>query len=125
MFRRLILPLAYVSALTGCVAAPPKGAFVEYRDGQTPVTKPIKYEATYALSAADQPSGTLPLTSHQLAKGERIGFCRGADGTMYAVAPGYSIALPPGGAYSWEVVPGSGPSESERKWSAAREHGIV
>jgi hypothetical protein len=103
MFRRSITALALVSALTGCVAAPPKGPLVEYRDGITPVTRPVKCEATYALRSADRPD---PLTAHHVERGERLGFRREADGSVTAVAPGHLLPLAPG-AYTWEVVPGS------------------
>jgi hypothetical protein len=119
----MVLPLAYVSALTGCVTAPPKGAVVAYRDGDAPVTKPIKYEAIYALRDTGAPDAP-PLTTHYLTKGEKVGFCRGADGTVNAVAPGYLTALPPG-EYAWEVVPGSGPSKKERAWTQAREGSLA
>ena len=124
MFRRLILPLAYIATLTGCVSAPPRGAFVEYHDGQAPATRKVKYEATYELCAKDQPSGTPPLTAHHIAKGERVGFCRASDGSLWALAPGYSLPLAPG-TYTWEVVPGSGPPPKERFWCEVRDHSRV
>jgi len=124
MRHRLVLPLAYIATLTGCMSAPPRGAFVEYREGETPVTQPIKYEATYELRAKDQPPDTPPLTAHYLAKGERIGFCRASDGSLWAVAPGYSLSLAPG-SYAWKVVPGSGPSDKERFWCEVRENSRV
>jgi hypothetical protein len=123
MIARVVLPLAYVSVLTGCVTAP-KGAVVAYRDGDAPATKPIKYEAIYALCDKGAAPDAPPLTSHYLTKGEKVGFCRGADGAVHAVAPGYLAALPPG-EYAWEVVPGSGPSKKERAWTQAREGSLA
>jgi hypothetical protein len=112
MYRRSVLGLALLSALTGCVVHPPKGAFVEYRDGLTPVTCPVKCEATYALRSTDHPEAQ-PLTAHHVEPGERLGFRREADGSVSAVAPGHVLPLAPG-AYRWEVVPGTVPSWRKR-----------
>jgi hypothetical protein len=103
MFRRGTTALALLSALTGCVAAPPKGRFVEYHEGLTPITHPVRCEATYALHAA---GAAEPLTAHHLGRGERIGFRREADGSVSAVGPGQVLALEPG-EYWWAVVPGT------------------
>jgi hypothetical protein len=116
--HRPLLALALVSALTGCVAAPPAGPLVEYRDGLTPITRPVKCPATYVLRA--DPPGAVPLAEHHVAEGERIGFRREEDGSVSAVAPGYTIALAPG-AYSWVVVRGSVPSWRERFWCETRK----
>jgi hypothetical protein len=105
MFRCCAQALALVSALTGCVATPPKGPFVEYHDGLTPITRPVKCEATYALRSADQPA---PLTAHHVERGERLGFRREVDGSVSAVAPGQVHPLAPG-AYSWVVMGGVPP----------------
>ena len=124
MPRRPILALALLSALTGCVAAPPNGPLVEYHAGLTPITRPVKCPATYVLTAADQYRGPVPLAEHHVAKGERIGFRREDDGSLVAVAPGYTLPLPPG-AYTWEVVRESVPPLRERMWCETRERGIV
>jgi hypothetical protein len=105
MLRPTALALALASALTGCVATPPTGAFVEYRDGLTPTTRPVKCEATYALRSADQAA---PLTAHHVQRSERLGFRREADGSVSAVAPGQILPLAPG-TYSWVVVGGVPP----------------
>jgi hypothetical protein len=116
MPRRFMLALAFVSALTGCVAAPPNGPLVEYRSGLTPVTRPVKCEANYALFSSTQPS--VPLTEHHITEGERVGFCREPDGSVSAVAPGYRLALPPG-EYTWEVIHASVSPWRERFWQQA------
>ena len=123
MPRRTLLALALVSTLTGCVAAPPTGAFVECRDGQAATTRAVKCEADYRLVATAAPGGAVPgpFGDHHVTKGGRIGFRREADGSLVAVAPGYTLALPPG-AYSWEVVPESVPSLRERQLCEARGH---
>jgi hypothetical protein len=110
--RRPLLALALVSALTGCVNRPPDGPLAEYRPGAPPVTRSVTCEANYVLVAKDE-SGAGPFGEHHLRRGERIGFRAGPDGSVTALAPGYTLALPPG-AYAWEVVPGSVPSARER-----------
>ena len=123
MPRRVTLALALASALTGCVAAPPSGPLVEYRDGLTPITRPVKCPATYVLTATDQYRGPVPLAEHHVAKGERIGFKRQEDGSLVAVAPGYTLPLPPG-AYTWEVVRASVQPLHERLWCETRERTV-
>ena len=120
MFRRSVLALALVSAVTGCVAAPPNRPLVEYHPGLTPITRPVKCPATYVLCGTDPP-GAAPLAEHHVAKGERVGFRREEDGSVSAVAPGYTLALPPG-AYAWEVVRESIPPWRERAWCETRQH---
>lgn len=102
-----------VFALAGCVSPPPKGAFVEYRDGQAPTTRTVKCEADYELVAKDASAAPGPFGNHRIRKGGVVGFGREANGSLTAVAPGYTLPLPPG-AYSWEVVPDSVPPQSER-----------
>jgi hypothetical protein len=105
MTRRFVLALALVSALTGCVAPPPKGAFVEYRAGLTPITRPVKCPGTYALHDRDRPAEG-PLLTRQAHEGERLGFCRDPNGDIVATAPEHTLLLQPGD-YTWEIVPGS------------------
>lgn len=119
--HRPLLALALLSALTGCVSSPPDGPLVEYRPGLLPVTQTVKCEANYVLVAKDASGVTGPFGEHHLRKGERVGFRCEADGSVTAVAPGYTIALPPG-AYAWEVVPGSVPSLRERQLCETRTH---
>jgi hypothetical protein len=101
VLRRPILALALVSALTGCVAGPPPGPFVEYNPDLAPTTRRVTCPAVYILRHADR-TDSEPLAVHRVAKGERIGFRREADFSVIAVAPGYTLALPPG-AYVWDV----------------------
>jgi hypothetical protein len=119
--RRPFLALALLSALTGCVSPPPNGPLVEYRPGAPPVTGTVKCEANYVLVAKDPNAALGPFGEHHLRKGERVGFRCEADGSVTALAPGYTIALPPG-AYAWEVVPGSVPPLRERQWCETRAH---
>lgn len=118
MPRRLSLAFALLSALTGCVSPAPTGTFVGYQDGQAPTTRPVKCEATYALVSHGAPA---PIVEHRAVKGEQLGFRRQPDGSVVAVAPGYTFPLAPG-SYSWEVVPGSVPSDRERLLCETREH---
>lgn len=123
MFRRAVLALALLSALTGCVAVPPTGPLVEYRDGLTPITRPVKCPGVYVLCPSDQPCSA-PLAEHNVVKGERIGFRREADGSVVAVAPGYTMSLPPG-VYQWDVVRESVAPWHERMWCETREHAVA
>jgi hypothetical protein len=116
MLRRTTFALAFVSALTGCVASPPNGPLVEYRAGLTPVTRPVKCEANYALFSSAQPG--VPLAEHHITECERVGFCREENGSVSAVAPGYRLALPPG-EYTWEVIHASVSPWRERFWQQA------
>lgn len=122
--RRPLLALALASALTGCVGAPPNGPLAEYRPGSPPVTGKVTCEADYALVARDPAGAAGPFGAHRLKKGERVGFRPEADGTVTAVAPGYTLALPPG-SYAWEVVPGSVPSARERWLCETRGHALT
>lgn len=122
MPRRFVMALALVSALTGCVGSPPDGPLVECRAGLTPITRPVQCPATYVLQPVDPPGA--PLAEHHVAKGERIGFRREDDGSVSAVAPGYTIALPPG-AYAWAVVPASVPPFRERLLCETRERALA
>ena len=106
MPRRPVLALALLSALTGCVGAPPKGPLVEYHAGLTPITRPAPRPATYVLTATDQDRGPVQIAEHQVGEGQRIGFRREEDGSVVAVMPTGTLPLPPG-AYAWEMVPGS------------------
>ena len=110
-----------VFALAGCVSPPPSGPIVEYRDGLAATTRTVKCEADYELVAKDASAAPGPFGNHHVRKGEVIGFRRGADGSLTAVAPGYTLPLPPG-AYSWEVVRDSVPPQSERQWDETRQH---
>ena len=123
MRRRTVFALALLSSLTGCVRPPPTGPFVECRDGLPPVTRPVTCEANYVLVAKDAAAPPGPFGEHHIHKGEQIGFRRAADGSLTAVAPGYTLPLPPG-TYAWEVVPGSVPSMRERQLCATREHAL-
>jgi hypothetical protein len=119
MTRRPLLALALLSALTGCVSPPPDGPLVEYRPGLPPTTQKVRCEANYVLVAKDASGASGPFGEHHLKKGERVGFRCEADGSLTAIAPGYTLALPPG-AYAWEVVPGSVPSLRERQLCETR-----
>ena len=121
MPRRPMFALALLSALTGCASPPPTGPFVECRDGLPPVTRPVTCEANYVLVAKDAAAAPGPFGEHHIHKGEQIGFRREADGSLTAVAPGYTLPLPPG-AYAWEVVASSVPSARERQWCETRGH---
>lgn len=121
---RPTLALALLSALMGCVGPAPTGTFVECRDGLAPTTRKVTCEANYALVAKGTPAVTGSFGEHHLKKGECIGFRRAPDGSMVAVAPGHTLALPPG-AYAWEVVPGSVPSQNARVWNEVRECSLV
>jgi hypothetical protein len=124
MFRRCALALALVSALTGCVAAPPKGPLVEYHEGLAPTTRRVECEANYALLTKNPSAVSGQIALHHIVKGEWVGFRREADGTVIAIAPGYTFPLPPG-AYAWEVVRESVPPWRERLWCEVRQRGIV
>lgn len=121
MPRIPLLALAMLFALAGCVSPPPSGPLVEYRDGQTPTTRTVQCEANYELVAKDASAAPGPFGNHHIRKGEVIGFRREANGSLTAVAPGYTLPLPPG-AYSWEVVHDSVPSLRERQWCETRHH---
>ncbi|QJW93496.1 hypothetical protein [Frigoriglobus tundricola] len=123
MFHRVARALALLSALTGCVASPPKGPLVEYREGQAPITRRVKCEANYVLLTKDAAAARGQIAEHHIMKGERVGFRREPDGTVTAIAPGYKLALPPG-AYAWEVVRASVPPWRERFWCEVRDRGI-
>jgi hypothetical protein len=118
--RRPPLVLALLLAATGCVSSPPDGPLVEYRPGLPPVTRTVTCEADYTLVARDAAGAPGPFGVHHLRKGGRAGFRCEADGSLTAVAPGYTLALPPG-AYAWEVVPESVPPLRERQLRAGRE----
>lgn len=105
MFRRVVLALALVSALTGCIGSPPTGPLVEYRDGLTPITRRVPCDATYRLCRSDDPTAP-SLIEPYIKENDRIGFRREKDGTVVGDAAGCTIELPPG-AYRWEVVPES------------------
>ena len=107
MPRRFLMTLALLSALTGCVGSPPSGPLVEYRDGLTPITRPVKCEAKYALRTAGPPDAP-PVAERFAVEGQRIGFYRNEYGELFAVAPGWTEPLGPGG-YRWEVVKSSVP----------------
>jgi len=121
MFRLRLPAIAMLFALSGCVSPPPSGPFVEYRDGLTPITRTVQCEANYVLVAKDAAAAPGPFGEHHIRKGEVIGFRRECDGSLTAVAPGYTLALPPG-AYAWEVVRDSVPSLRERQWCETRQH---
>jgi hypothetical protein len=104
MTRRFVLALALVSALTGCVAPPPKGPFVEYHAGLTPITRPVKCPGTYALYDRARPAEG-PLLTRQAREGERIGFFRDPNGDVVATALEHTLQQ--SGYYTWEIVPGS------------------
>lgn len=121
MPRFPLLAIAMGCSLAGCAGAPPSGPVVEYRDGLPPTTRTVKCEADYELVAKDASAAPGPFGNHHIRKGETVGFRREADGTLTAVAPGYTLPLPPG-SYSWEVVGDSVPPSSERQWSETRQH---
>ncbi len=111
--RRPLLALALVSALTGCVSAPPAGPIVEYRPDSSPVTGKVPCDANYTLVARDENGPRNSFGEHHLLKGEQVGFRPETDGSVTATAPGFTRVLP-SGAYAWEVVPRSVPTARER-----------
>ncbi len=130
--RRPLLALALISALTGCVSAPPAGPIAEYRPGSPAVTGKVTCDAKYALVARDENKPRDGLGEHHLQKGDRVGFRPETDGSVTALTPGYALLLP-SGSYAWEAVPGS-VSEAREQWlrdtrrhalTAAKEAGIV
>jgi hypothetical protein len=121
MLRIFPLALAMLFALAGCVSPPPSGPFVEYRDGLAPTTRTVKCEANYVLVAKDASAAPGPFGEHHFRKGDEIGFRLESDGSLAAVAPGYTLPLPPG-AYAWEVVRDSVPSSRERLWCETKRH---
>lgn len=119
--RRPLYALALASALTGCAGPAPVGSIAEYRPGSPPVTREITCEANYVLVARDPNGPSGPFGEHHIHKGENVGFRTEGDGSVTAIAPGYTLALPPG-SYAWEVVPASVPPERERLLCEARRH---
>jgi hypothetical protein len=115
--RRPLLALALLAVLAGCVSSPPDGPLVEYHPGLPPVSRKVTCEADYTLVARDAAAVQGPFGAHHLRKGDRVGFRCEADGSVTALAPGYTLALPPG-AYAWEVIPESVPSLGERRLCA-------
>jgi hypothetical protein len=117
MYQRIMLPLAIVSALTGCVSSPPKGPLVEYHEGLTPITRPSPCEASYALRPTAEPAAQ-PLLVLHVTEGARVGFRRELDGSVTAIGSTnkstVTLPLQPACAYVWEVVPGSVPSWKKR-----------
>jgi len=101
------LVLALVFALTGCVSAP-RGPHAELRDGITPISPPVPSSATYLLHT----SGTT-FAERPVGRGERLGFVREKDGSVSAVAPGFTLPLAPG-SYAWDVIPGTTTKEPSR-----------
>lgn len=102
MFHRRVFPLALLAALTGCAGAPRSGPLVEYREGITPITRPVPRTASYVLH-----DGTDALAHLNADRGTRVGFRREPDGSVTAVGPdGFAQPLAPG-AYTWTLIPGS------------------
>ena len=124
MPRCAIFALALLSALTGCLNPPPRGPLVEYRTGQVPKTRTVRCEANYVLVTKNATSANGQLTEHHIVKGERVGFRREDDGTVTAIAPGYTVPLPDG-AYAWEVVRTSVPPWRERLWCETRDRSVA
>lgn len=121
MLRFPLMVFVMVFALSGCVSPPPCGSIVEYREGMSPTTRTVKCEANYELVAKDASAAPGPFGRHHIRKGGVLGFRREADGSLTAVAPGYTLPLPPG-AYSWEIVGDSVPPLRERQLSETRQH---
>jgi hypothetical protein len=118
--RRPHFALALLLSATGCVSSPPDGPLVEYRPGLPPMTRKVTCEADYMLVARDAAAAPGPFGVHHIRKGGQAGFRCEADGSLTALAPGYTLSLPPG-AYAWEVVPESVPPLRERQLRAARD----
>jgi hypothetical protein len=123
-FRRPLLALALVSALTGCLSTPPCGTIAQYSPGSPSVAGNVTCEANYTLVSRDENGPRATFGEHHLRRGDRVGFRAEADGSVTAVAPGYSLALP-AGSYAWEAVPGSVPSERERWLCETRRHALT
>ena len=119
--RRPLLALALVSALTGCVSAPPSGPIVEYRSGSPTVTGKVPCDAKYTLVTRDENEPRNTFGEHCLQKGQQLGFRSETDGSVTALAPGFTRLLPPG-SYAWEAVASSIPSERERWLCEASKH---
>ncbi len=120
MLRFPLPALAMILVLAGCAGTPPNGPLVEYRNGQTATTRRVKCEADYTLVARDASAAPGPFGNHHIRKGEVVGFRKEADGSLTAVAPGYTLPLPPG-SYTWEVVPDSVPPMRDRQSAETRQ----
>ncbi len=121
--RRPLLALALASALTGCVSAPPAGPVAEYRTGSPAATAKVACDANYAIVARDENGPRGPLGERHVRKGECVGFRPESDGSVTAIAPGYTLSLP-SGSYAWEAVPGSLPTEREQRMCETRSHAL-
>ncbi|WP_439627208.1 hypothetical protein [Gemmata sp.] len=122
--RRPLLALALASALTGCVSAPPNGPIALYSPGAQPVSGKVPCDANYALVARDENGPRDAFGEHHLRRGDRVGFRVETDGSVTAVAPGYSLTLP-AGSYAWEVVAASAPTERDLLRCDARRHALT
>jgi len=119
--RRPILALALVSALTGCVSAPPSGPIVEYRSGSPSVNGKVPFDAKYTLVTHEENGPRSSFGEHCLQKGQQLGFRSEPDGSVTAIAPGFTRLLPPG-SYAWEAVASSVPSKRDRWVCETRRH---
>jgi len=122
--RRPLLVLALVSALTGCVSAPPSGPIVEYRPGSPSVTGKVPCDANYTLVTRNENGPRNTFGEHCFQKGQQLGFRCETDGSVTAIAPGFTRLLPPG-TYAWEAVASSIPSERERRLCETRRHALT
>ena len=111
MRRAVLLALAVSIAASGCAHPHARKPAAEFRAGRAPATRPVRHEASYALTRVD---GTgEPLATARVLRDECVGFRREADGTVLAVAGNKTFPLPDG-EFAWVLVAGTEPTWRER-----------
>src|SRR5882724_8820100 len=122
MLRKALGWILLVGLLGGCT--PPDEhhhcgrKVAEFQPGQEPQTARTPYAATYALYHRPDPLNDPPaeesahdhepsqVAMRDLGRRELIGFMRGTNGQLFAVAGEEKIPLPMG-RYCWRIVPNS------------------
>lgn len=136
MPRSLIVCALVVAVLTaGCVSNPHShgGKFIaEHRPGETPETAETPYKAVYALYHWQEPPQDAPphtwlpdqqvaeLFVRGLAREDKVGFEKGTNGELIAVAGNEKIPLEDG-RYCWHITADSEYRGTQRLWHETGE----
>jgi hypothetical protein len=111
MRRAVLVALAFSIIASGCAHPHARKPAAELRAGREPTTRPVRHDATYALTRIGGVGE--PLATARVLRDECVGFRREADGSVVAVAGNKSYPMPDG-EFAWVLVPGTGPTWRER-----------
>ncbi|MBA4064272.1 MAG: hypothetical protein C0501_11270 [Isosphaera sp.] len=111
MRRALLTALAALTLLSGCATPGARTRVAEFRPGSRPDTSRVWVAGELFLVRTDGPDAVV--AAAEVGRWDAVGFRRGPDGAVVAVAGGRTFPVA-GGEYEWVRV-----TDRELQWSVA------